>query len=155
MKKLMTIILALVLSVAAGAQNAKTLYEEGKAFYDAEQYDKAVPKLRAAADKGHRKAQYRLGMCYKEGYSVQKDRKKAVELFLKSAKQDYAKAQYQLGRAYLKGKGVAADQTKAKTWLKKAISDEKHGKEILDKIRKKAAEGDEDAKTMLALLGKK
>lgn len=155
MKKLITIILALVLSVAAGAQNAKTLYEEGKAFYDAEQYDKAVPKLRAAADKGHRKAQYRLGMCYKEGYSVQKDRKKAVELFLKSAKQDYAKAQYQLGRAYLKGKGVAADQTKAKTWLKKAISDEKHGKEILDKIRKKAAEGDEDAKTMLALLGKK
>lgn len=155
MKKLITIILALVLSVAAGAQNAKTLYEEGKAFYDAEQYDKAVPKLRAAADKGHRKAQYRLGMCYKEGYSVQKDRKKAVELFLKSAKQDYAKAQYQLGRAYLKGKGVAADQTKAKTWLKKAISDEKHGREILDKIRKKAAEGDEDAKTMLALLGKK
>lgn len=155
MKKLMTIILALVLSVAAGAQNAKTLYEEGKAFYDAEQYDKAVPKLRAAADKGHRKAQYRLGMCYKEGYSVQKDRKKAVELFMKSAKQDYAKAQYQLGRAYLKGKGVAADQAKAKTWLKKAVNDEKHGKEILDKIRKKAAEGDEDAKTMLALLGKK
>lgn len=155
MKKLMTIILALVLSVAAGAQNAKTLYEEGKAFYDAEQYDKAVPKLRAAADKGHRKAQYRLGMCYKEGYSVQKDRKKAVELFMKSAKQDYAKAQFQLAKAYLKGKGVPADQAKAKTWLKKAIGDEKHGKEILDKIRKKAAEGDEDAKTMLALLGKK
>ena len=155
MKKLITIILALVLSVAAGAQNAKTLYEEGKAFYDAEQYDKAVPKLRAAADKGHRKAQYRLGMCYKEGYSVQKDRKKAVELFMKSAKQDYAKAQFQLAKAYLKGKGVPADQAKAKTWLKKAISDEKHGKEILDKIRKKAAEGDEDAKTMLALLGKK
>lgn len=155
MKKLMTIILALVLNVAAGAQNAKTLYEEGKAFYDAEQYDKAVPKLRAAADKGHRKAQYRLGMCYKEGYSVQKDRKKAVELFMKSAKQDYAKAQFQLAKAYLKGKGVPADQAKTKTWLKKAISDEKHGKEILDKIRKKADEGDEDAKTMLALLGKK
>ena len=137
------------------AQNAKALYEEGKAFYDAEQYDKAVPKLKAAADKGHKKAQYRLGMCYKEGYSVAKDRKKAFELFLKSAKQDYAKAQYQLGRAYLKGKGVAADQAKAKSWLKKAGSDEKNGKEILDKIRKKAAEGDEDAKTMLALLGKK
>ena len=155
MKKLMTIILALVLSVAAGAQNAKTLYEEGKAFYDAEQYDKAVPKLRAAADKGHRKAQYRLGMCYKEGYSVEKDRKKAFDLFLKSGKQVYDKAQYQLGRAYLKGKGVAADQTKAKTWLKKAVNDEKHGQEILDKIRKKASEGDEEAKTILALLGKK
>lgn len=154
-QRLMMVLMVALLSMTAAAQNAKALYEEGKAFYDAEQYDKAVPKLKAAADKGHKKAQYRLGMCYKEGYSVEKDRKKAFDLFLKSAKQDYAKAQYQLGRAYLKGKGVAADQAKAKTWLKKAISDEKHGKEILDKIRKKAAEGDEDAKTMLALLGKK
>ena len=151
----MKMMLALMLCIGAGAQTAKALYDEGKAYYDAEQYDKAIPKLKAAADKGHKKAQYRLGMCYKEGYSVAKDRKKAFELFLKSAKQDYAKAQYQLGRAYLKGKGVAADQAKAKSWLKKAVSDEKNGKEILDKIRKKAAEGDEDAKTMLALLGKK
>jgi len=154
-KKLLTILLTLVLSIAAGAQNAKTLYEEGKAFYDAEQYDKAVPKLKAAADKGHRKAQYRLGMCYKEGYGVQKDRKKASELFLKSAKQDYAKAQYQLAKAYVKGKGVPADEAQAKSWIKKAIADEKHGKEILDKIRKKAAEGDEDAKALLRLSGKK
>lgn len=154
MKKLLMIIIALTVSMAVSAQSAKALYEEGKALYDAEQYDKAVPKLKAAADKGHKKAQYRLGMCYKEGYSVEKDRKKAFELFQLSAKQDYAKAQYQLGRAYLKGKGVAADQTKAKSWLKKAISDEKNGKEILDKIRKKAAEGDEDAKTMLTLVGK-
>lgn len=155
MKRLLTMMLVLMLCMAAGAQSAKELYAEGKAFYDAEQYDKAVPKLKAAADKGHRKAQYRLGMCYKEGYSVAKDRKKAVDLFMKSAKQGYAKAQYQLGRAYMKGKGVAADQAKAKSWLKKAVSDEKNGKEILDKIRKKATEGDEDAKAMLALLGKK
>jgi len=155
MKRLLTMMLVLMLCMAAGAQSAKELYAEGKAFYDAEQYDKAVPKLKVAADKGHRKAQYRLGMCYKEGYSVAKDRKKAVDLFMKSAKQGYAKAQYQLGRAYMKGKGVAADQAKAKSWLKKAVSDEKNGKEILDKIRKKAAEGDEDAKAMLALLGKK
>ena len=137
------------------AQNAKALYDEGKAYYDAKNYTAAFPKLKAAADKGHKKAQYRLGMCYKEGNGVDKDRKKAVALFQKSAKQGYAKAQYQLAKAYLKGKGVAADQTQAKSWLKKAVSDEKHGKEILDKIRKKAAEGDEDAKTMLALLGKK
>ena len=155
MKRLLTMMLALMLCIGAGAQTAKALYDEGKAYYDAEQYDKAIPKLKAAADKGHKKAQYRLGMCYKEGYGVEKDRKKAFALFQKSAKQGYAKAQYQVAKAYLKGKGVAADQAQAKSWLKKAVSDEKHGKEILDKIRKKAAEGDEEAKTMLTLLGKK
>lgn len=155
MKKLLTMMFALMLSVMASAQNAKALYEEGKALYDAEQYDKAVPKLKAAADKGHKKAQYRLGMCYKEGYSVKKDRKKAAELFLQSAKQEYAKAQYQLAKAYLKGKGVPADPAKAKSWLKRALADEKHGKEILDKLRRKSAEGDEDAKQLLALVGKK
>ena len=153
MKKLMTIILALVLSVAAGAQNAKTLYEEGKAFYDAEQYDKAVPKLRAAADKGHRKAQYRLGMCYKEGYSVQKDRKKAVELFMKSAKQDYAKAQFQLAKAYLKGKGVTANADEARKWIKRAVNDPKNGPDILKDLRKAKADGEEAAK-ILTLIGK-
>ena len=149
------LIVVLLFGMSVSAQDVKKLYQEGKALYEAQQYDKAVPKLKAAAAKGHKKAQYRLGMCYKEGYGVEKNRKTAIDLFAKSAKQGYGKAQYQLGRAYLKGKGVAADEVKAKSWLKKAVSDEKEGKEILDKIRKKAAEGDEDAKTMLRLLGKK
>lgn len=152
---MMMMLMLLTCCIGAGAQSTDKLYDEGKALYDAKDYKAAVPKLRAAANKGHKKAQYRLGMCYKEGYGVEKDRKKAFVLFQKSAKQGYAKAQYQLAKAYLKGKGVAADQAQAKSWLKKAVSDEKHGKEILDKIRKKAAEGDEEAKTMLTLLGKK
>lgn len=149
------LIIVLLVGMTSNAQDAKTLYQEGKALYEAQQYDKAVPKLKAAASKGHKKAQYRLGMCYKEGYGVEKNRKTAIDLFTKSAKQGYAKAQYQLGKAYLKGKGVAADEAKAKSWLKKAISDVKDGNEILDKIRKKAAEGDEEAKAMLRLIGKK
>ena len=46
MKRLLTMMLALMLCIAAGAQTAKALYDEGKAYYDAEQYDKAVPKQR-------------------------------------------------------------------------------------------------------------
>ena len=55
-QRLMMVLMVALLSMTAAAQNAKALYEEGKAFYDAEQYDKAVPKLKAAADKGHKKA---------------------------------------------------------------------------------------------------
>ncbi len=84
----------MLFSMTMSAQSADKLYEEGKKLYDAEQYDKAVPKLQAAADKGHKKAQYRLGRCYDKGYGVKEDNKKAFEFYQKSAKQEYAKAMY-------------------------------------------------------------
>ena len=151
-----TILLALMLTISLGisAQSADKLYDEGKQLYDAEQYDKAVPKLQAAADKGHKKAQYRLARCYDKGDGVKEDDKKAFELYMKSAKQDYAKAQYHLGKCYLKGKGVAANADEAKKWLKRAISDPKNGADILKDLRKAKADGEEAAR-ILTLLGKK
>ena len=190
MKKLLFALLALVVCVAASAQNAEKLYKEGKALYDDKKYTAAVPKLKAAAEKGHKKAQYRLGRCYdkghgvtqndaqafqwysksaaqeyakaqyavgkcyKDGKGVEKDRKKAVAWFSKAAKQDNADAQYALGKSYLKGKGIAADEKKAKSWLTKAVNDPKDGADILAKIRKDVADGDEDAKRILKLIGK-
>ena len=114
--KTVMMILALMLSMTASAQNAEKLYQEGKALYDAKDYSKAVPKLKTAAEKGHKKAQYRLGLCYD------------------------------------KGKGVAADETKARSWLKKAVKNEKDGDKILKKIKEDASDGDEDARKLLTLL---
>ena len=147
---LMTLLLA-ILSMTAGAQSAETLYKQGKAFYDAKKYEQAVPKLRAAAEKGHKKAQYRLGRCYDKGRGVDENNTVAVQWYQKSANQGYYKAQYQMGKAYMKGKGVAADEQKARSYLKKAISHEK-GSEIMAKMKQEAREGDEDAKRMLQLL---
>lgn len=90
-------------------------------------------------------------MCYKNGEGVKEDRKKAVDLFMKAAKQENGNAQYQLSKAYLKGKGVPADEAKAKMWIKKAVKNEKDGDEILDKLKKDAAEGDIDAIKLLEL----
>ena len=153
MIRLLFFCLMLMSSITISAQSADKLYDEGKKLYDQEQYKDAVPKLQAAADKGHRKAQYRLGRCYDKGYGVKENDQKAFELYQKSAKQDYAKAQYQLGRCYLKGKGVAANQEEAKKWLKRAISDDKHGDEILKDLRNAKADGEEATK-ILTLLGK-
>lgn len=188
MKLLFVILFALTASVAVSAQSAEKLYQEGKKLYDAKNYTAAVPKLKAAAEKGHKKAQYRLGRCYDKGYGVAendaqavqwyqksaaqghakaqyqlgkaykdgegigKDRAKSVSYFTKAAKQGNANAQYQLGKAYMKGNGVTADEKKAKTWLKRAVKNEKDGSKIQEKIRKEAAEGDEDAKKMLSLI---
>ena len=135
------------------AQSADKLYDEGKKLYDQEQYKEAVPKLQAAANKGHRKAQYRLGRCYDKGYGVKENDQKAFEFYQKAAKQDYAKAMFQLGKCYMKGKGVAANQEEARKWIKRAISDEKHGDEILKDLRKAKADG-EEATRILTLIGK-
>lgn len=183
--------LMMTLALVCSAQSADKLYQEGKKLYDAERYTQAVPKLRAAAQKGHKKAQYRLGRCYdkgngteeddrkafgwyeksaaqgyakaiyqlgkcyKDGEGVQKDKKKAVELFTKAAKMENADAEYALAKAYFKGKGIATDKAQAKKWLQRAVSNEKGGKEVLADLRKDAADGEEDAKAMLALIGKK
>lgn len=190
-KRISTTLLCLLIALFAAAQSTEKLYREGKALYDQKQYEKAVAKLKPAADKGHDKAQYRLARCYEKGQGVEEDEAKAYALYLKSAQQGNDKAQYRLGRCYkkgngtqksyqkaalwfgksaqqdnadaqyalakcyLKGQGVNVDSNKAKSLLKKATSDAKHGKEILAEIREDANAGDETAKTMLTLLGKK
>ena len=191
MFRLSFLLFLLSFSVSLFAQNADKIYKEAKELYDAKNYTQAVPKLKAAAEKGHKKAQYRLGRCYekgrgvskdetaafqwytksaaqdyakgqyalgncyKEGLGTAKDHKKAFEYFTKAAQHDNADAQYQLGKCYMKGKGTTADAKKAASWFKKAVSNEKDGKDIIAKIRKKAAEGDEDAKTIMKLAGVK
>lgn len=151
--RLIYLCMLLICSISINAQSADKLYDEGKKLYDQEQYKEAVPKLQAAANKGHRKAQYRLGRCYDKGYGVKENDQKAFELYQKSAKQDYAKAMFQLGKCYMKGKGVAANQEEARKWIKRAISDEKHGDEILKDLRKAKADG-EEATRILTLIGK-
>lgn len=154
MRHLFYILLALTVSMTAGAQKADKLYEEGKALYDSKKYDKAFPKLKAAAEQGHKKAQYRLGRCYDKGHGVEEDNSTAAQWYQKAALQGSAKAQYQLGKAYLKGKGVPSDQQKAREWLLKSVRNKKGGDKVLDKMRGEAKQGDATAKKMLGLIGK-
>lgn len=114
-KKLKTtlLLLAMIISTTAFSQSAEKLYSEGKKLYDAEQYEQAFPKLKAAAEKGHKKAQYRVGLCYDKGRGVTEDDAKAVAWYQKAVDQGYAKAQYQLGKCYKNGEGIAKDEKKA------------------------------------------
>ncbi|MBQ3878010.1 MAG: sel1 repeat family protein [Prevotella sp.] len=151
MKRLF-LMLALLVSMTAGAQNVEALYTEGKALYDAKDYVAALAKLRPAAEKGHKKAQYRVGRCYDKGYGVEESNEEAIKWYQKSADQGYYKAEYQLARAYVKGKGVPVDEKKAKMWLKRSIGGKKHGAEKLQEIKDDAAAGDKTDKRLLELL---
>lgn len=139
-------------NMSISAQNIDKLYEEGKALYDAKKYEQAYAKLMPAAEKGHKKAQYRIARCFDKGNGVEESNKKAFTWYQKSAEQGYAKAQMQLGRCYMKGKGTTADEAKAKTWLKRAIKNPKGGDKVLAKLKEDSAKGDEDAKKILKLI---
>ena len=149
---IMMVALAVVASNAQSEDEAKQLYEEGKALYDAENYTAAVPKLRASADMGYKKAQYRLGRCYDKGYGVTENNDEAVKWYRKAADQGYYKAEYQMARAYIKGKSVPASNSKAKEWVLKAIGGKKHGAEMLQEIKADAAAGDKTDKKLLKLI---
>jgi hypothetical protein len=123
MKQLVLFLLTLV-CLSASAQNADKLYEEGKQLYDAKKYAEAFPKLKAAAEKGHKKAQYRLGRCYDKGRGTEENDKLAFQWYEKSANQGYAKALFQLGDCYKDGDGVEKDRKKAVEMFKKAAAQE-------------------------------
>ncbi|MCR4765255.1 MAG: sel1 repeat family protein [Bacteroidaceae bacterium] len=124
MKKMIMAMLILLIGTTVWAQSADKLYEEGKTLYDAKKYEQAVEKLLAAAQKGHRKAQYRLGRCYDKGYGVEESDTKAFEWYSKSAAQGHAKAQYQVGKSYKNGEGVVQDRVKAVEYFVKAAKQE-------------------------------
>ena len=152
MKRLL-LMLTLMVSMTVGAQNADELYEQGKALYDAKDYTAALAKLKPAAEKGHKKAQYRVGRCYDKGHGVEENNQEAVRWYKKSADQGYYKAEYQMARACLKGKGgMKVDEKKARSWAKQATGGKKHGQEMLDDIKKGAVKGDTVDQRLLELL---
>ncbi len=120
----MMMLVAVVLSLSALAQNANRLYDEGKTLYDMKKYDAAFPRLKTAAEKGHKKAQYRLGRCYEKGHGTAADKDLAFQWYEKSANQGFAKAQFQLGQCYKNGDGVAKDRKRAFELFMKAAKQE-------------------------------
>ncbi|MDD5434959.1 MAG: tetratricopeptide repeat protein [Nitrospira sp.] len=73
------------------------------------------------AEQGNAEAQHNLGVCYGNGYGVEKNPAEAVKWWLKSADQGNAKAQFSLGYCYSWGLGVEKDDERAKKWVFKAL----------------------------------
>jgi hypothetical protein len=142
--------LMLLVSIVAQAQSADALYEQGKQLYDQKKYELAYKKLLPAAQKGHKKAQYRLARCYDKGHGVAEDNHKAFLWYQKAAAQGHAKSQYRLAKCYMKGKGTTKDTQKAKTWMLKAIKNDK----VKEKLKEDVAEGDKTALALKKIIGK-
>jgi TPR repeat protein len=80
----------------------------------------AVTWLRKAALRGHAEAQVQLGVCYQQGFGIEKDLAQALAWFRRAAEQGNPRGQLQVGLAYRRGEGVAADLAQATAYIRKA-----------------------------------
>ena len=84
-------------------------------------YDKALFYLSYEANLGDDKAQYNLGIMYKNGLGVPVDKNKAFAWLFLSAEQGNTLANYALGHAYYKGEGITLNYQLAFKAYKTAV----------------------------------
>ena len=136
MKRISIIFIAIACSVSMLAQSynpGEKEYEKYNNLY--EKYgicDSAIYYLKKAAEAGYAKAQFSLGMKYRNGNGVPQDNQKGFYWILKSANQGYDKAMNSAGYMYRHGIGVTKDMGKALEWFKKAA--EQGHKEAADAL---------------------
>lgn len=73
-----------------------------------------------AAKHGEAWAQHNLGVCYHNGYGVEKDSREAVKWWRKAAAQGFVESQSDLAVCYRTGSGVEKDLCAAVEWDRKA-----------------------------------
>jgi TPR repeat protein len=95
----------------------------------------ALNCYRKAAERGHGKAQFNLGICYSSGTGVAPDASEAVDWFRKAAEQGVPEAQTMLACCYTEGRGVTKDLASAYALLLLSrASGDKDATEILKEL---------------------
>lgn len=98
------------------------LYQVAEAYhYEYRDYAAAVAWYRKAADKGHTKAQYQLGLLYERGEQVPQNYDEAVRWYYSAAEQGDANAQYKVGCLHESGSEVKQDYKEAYVWFSLAM----------------------------------
>lgn len=93
--------------------NISNLLELGIEHHKAGRYTEAVKCFETASNHGDVKGMYDLALCYLRGEGVDKNEKKAFQLFLMASEQGDMDAQFQLAECYYYGKGTRLDMERA------------------------------------------
>jgi len=73
--------------------------------------------LKIGADAGYANSEYTLGKLYSEGVGIEKDERRAAELYLSASIKGFARAQYNLGKVYRDGIGMSKDEGLSMFWF--------------------------------------
>ena len=100
--------------------NPRLLFQLGRAYRAASDFNSAVEYYRKAAEQNYAAAQNSLGYAYANGQGIPADDRQAVAWYRKAAEQGLAVAQNNLGVMYWNGQGVPKDDQQAAAWFRKA-----------------------------------
>lgn len=114
LKQLLAII-CLLCGLASPGLHAQS-FEDGKAAYEAKDYQKALEILLPLAEQGNSQAQVTLGIMYDYGQGVDKDPVEAMKWYVKAAEQGIPVVQHDVGVKYFQGSGVKQDYLEAAKW---------------------------------------
>ncbi|HKK16061.1 MAG TPA: SPOR domain-containing protein [Gammaproteobacteria bacterium] len=106
----------LLFCMAMPAVFADETFEDGRAAYQAGDYEKALTILRPLAEQGNSQAQVTLGIMYDYGQGVKQDDKEAMKWYIKAAEQGIPVVQHDVGVKYFQGLGVEQDYQEAAKW---------------------------------------
>ena len=113
MTKKLTFLLLTLICFNLYGQNASELNEQSNKLIEKQEFDKAIPILKQAAELGNAESQYNLGYCYRAGAGIDQNTEKAIYWFSKSADQGFNDGLYQMMMAYGNGDGVEQNYNKA------------------------------------------
>ncbi len=122
MQKTLLTALTLLTATLSFGQNAEELNKKSIAFIDKQDFKKAVPLIRQAAEMGSPEAQYHYGLCFQKGIEVQQNDSIAFIWFLKSANQGWPKGQLVVATFYMEGKIGKPNFSKALEWIKRCAT---------------------------------
>jgi len=113
MTKKFAFLLLTLISLTAFGQNATELNEQSKKFIQTQEFDKAIPLLKQAAELGNAEAQYNYGVTLEFGYGIEKNIDSAFVWYLKSAEQGWNDGLYKMMMAHANGVGAEQSNEKA------------------------------------------
>jgi TPR repeat protein len=108
-------------------------YQEGNGVR--QNYTETAKWFAMAAERGHSRAQFNLGMAYYEGLGVPQDYIEAAMWIQKAAEQGVLEAQGALADLYYLGEGVPPDYVEAYAWADVAAArGNKAAKQVRDRV---------------------
>ncbi len=119
---LFSLVLAVFSLVLAVPGAARADFDAGFAGYVIGDYATAFSEWLPMAEAGHVEAQFGLGMLYRDGRGVARDRAESARWFQRAAEQGSMRAQTQIAGMYARGEGVAEDWGQAIGWWRRAAA---------------------------------
>ena len=121
MRKIKPVVISLFFICAAFAGVAKAdTYLRGFQALEQKDYKTALYFLSLFAANGDARANYNLGIMYREGLGVDQDDIEALTHFIAAAEDGHMLGNYAVGLAFLRGRGSDVDGEAALSYLKEA-----------------------------------